>query len=57
MIPDQARIRAIEERAREELRLEAFQQAVDLRKQELRERSRLPWYKRLFPFRIKIERI
>lgn len=57
MTPEQARIRAIEERAREELNLEAFHQAVDLRKQELRERSRLPWYKRLFPFRIKIERI
>lgn len=57
MTPAESRIKAIEERAREELRLEAFQQAVDLRKQELRERSRLPWYKRLFPFRIKIERI
>ena len=57
MTPDQARIRAIEERARQELDIEAFHEAVVMRKQELRERSRLPWYKRLFPFRIKIERI
>jgi hypothetical protein len=57
MTQDQSRIKAIEDRAREELNLETFRQAVDLRKQELRERSRLPWYKRLFPFRIKIERI
>jgi hypothetical protein len=57
MTQDQSRIKAIEDRAREELDVEAFHQAVDLRKQELRESSRLPWYKRLFPFRIKIERI
>ena len=48
MTPDQARIRAIEERARQELNLETFRQSVELRKQELRERSRLPWYKRRF---------
>jgi hypothetical protein len=57
MTPEQARIRAIEERARQELDVEAFHEAVAMRKQELRERSKLPWYRRLFPFKITIERI
>ncbi len=50
-------VKEIEIAAKRELKDEEFRAAVVRRKQELRERSKLPWYKRVFPFRIKLERI
>ena len=50
-------IEAIEDLAQEELREEEFRRRVEERKEQLRRRAALPWYKRVFPFKIKIERI
>lgn len=47
----------IELAAKRELEDEEFREAVNKRKEELRARKNLPWYKRLFPFSIRIERI
>lgn len=48
---------AVEIAAKQELRDEDFRRRVDKRKEEIRARRNLPWYKKLFPFKIKIERI
>lgn len=47
----------IEHAAKQELEEEEFREAVKKRKEELRARKNLPWYKKLFPFKITIERI
>lgn len=43
--------------AKQELDQEAYRAAVEARKVILRERRMRPWWKRLFPFRIRIERL
>lgn len=43
--------------AKRELDEETFREAVNKRKEELRARKNLPWYKKLFPFKVTIERI
>ena len=48
-------IEAIEKLAKEELREEEFRRRVEERKEQLRRRAALPWYKRVFPFKIKIK--
>jgi hypothetical protein len=50
-------VKDIEFIAKRELEDEEFREAVNKRKEELRARKNLPWYKKLFPFKIKIERI
>ena len=50
-------VEAIEFAARSELFDEEFRKAVDKKKEEMRARMNLPWYKKLFPFKITIERI
>lgn len=47
----------IENMARRELEDEEFREAVDKRKEEIRSRRNLPWYNKLFPYKIRIERI
>lgn len=50
-------IKDIELAAKRELEDEEYREAVNKRKEELRARKNLPWYKKLFPFKITIERI
>lgn len=50
-------LKDIELAAKRELEDEEFREAVNKRKEELRARKNLPWYKKMFPFKIKIERI
>lgn len=47
----------IECQARQELDQEAYRAAVETSKARLRERRMRPWWKRLFPYRIHLERI
>lgn len=47
----------IEIAAKRELEDEEFREAVNKRKEEIRARKNLPWYKKLFPFKVTIERI
>lgn len=50
---------AIENQAKEELAAEEFREQVEKKKEQLRARKNLPWYKKLFPYKItfNIERI
>ena len=50
-------LKAIEDAAKTELDQEEFRRLVEERKESLRNRKRLPWYRKLFPFKITIERI
>jgi hypothetical protein len=47
----------IEMAAKQELHAEEFRRRVEERKEQLRKRKALPWYKKLFPFKVTIERI
>lgn len=42
---------------KEELAYERWRDAVEKEKQRLLDKASKPWYKKLFPFKIKIERI
>lgn len=50
-------IKDLEAEARAELDAEAHRSAVDHMKVRLRERDARPWWQRLFPYQIKIERL
>ena len=43
--------------AKQELEDDLRREAINKRKEQLRARRNLPWYKKLFPYSIKIERI
>lgn len=43
--------------AKRELEEELRRETINKRKEQLRARRNLPWYKKLFPYTIKIERI
>lgn len=47
----------IERAARDELATEEFRERVEARKEILRAARGRPWWKRLFPYRIKLERL
>lgn len=50
-------VKDIEQAAKKEFEDELFREAVNKRKERLWAYNNLPWYKKLFPYRIKIERI
>lgn len=43
--------------AAEEVAVERFREAVEKQKMEIKEKANRRWWKKIFPYRIKIERI